>query len=75
MKSYSNLWEEFVSKENFELAYKNAIKGKSKQKQVREFKKNKEVAVCAGPDSSARNNEHSKTDNAELVYCRYIRLY
>lgn len=43
MKSYSNLWEKFVSKENFELAYKNAIKGKSKQKQVQEFKKNKEA--------------------------------
>lgn len=47
MKSYSNLWGKFVSKENFELAYKNAIKGKSKQKQVQEFKKNKEVNLEA----------------------------
>lgn len=38
-KVYRNLWTEFISKENFELAYKNAIKGKSKQRQIIEFKK------------------------------------
>jgi hypothetical protein len=42
MKTYKHLWEKFISKENFELAYKHAIKGKSKQKQIIEFKKNKE---------------------------------
>ena len=42
MKSYGNLWESFVSKENFELAYKNSIRGKSHQRQVIEFKKNKD---------------------------------
>lgn len=40
MKSYNNLWEKFISKENFELAYKNSIKHKAGQKQVKEFKKN-----------------------------------
>ena len=40
MKIYNNLWEQFTSKENFELAYKNAIKGKGKQKQVKRFKEN-----------------------------------
>lgn len=42
MKSYSNLWEAFISKDNFELALENACKKKSKQRQVREFKKNKD---------------------------------
>ena len=40
MKTYKHLWEKFITEENFELAYKNAIKGKSKQQQVIEFKKN-----------------------------------
>lgn len=40
MKTYKNLYKRFISKENFELAYKNAIKGKNKQRQVQEFKKN-----------------------------------
>ena len=43
MKTYKNLWDEFISKENFELAYRNSIKGKGKQKSVREFKKNWEA--------------------------------
>ena len=42
MKTYKNLWNNFISKENFELAYKNAIKNKSKQKQIKKFNKNKE---------------------------------
>lgn len=42
MKTYKNLWEQFVSKENFELAYKNSIKNKSGQHQIIEFKKNRE---------------------------------
>ena len=42
MYTYSGIWEYFISEENFELAYKQAIKGKSKQYQVIEFNKNKE---------------------------------
>ena len=42
MKSYNHLWEKLITKENFELAYKNSIKGKSKQQQIIEFNKNKE---------------------------------
>lgn len=39
MKRAGNLWEKFVSEENFALAYRRAIKGKSRQRQVREFMK------------------------------------
>lgn len=41
MKTYKNLWEKFKSKENFEIAFINSIKGKSKQKQVIKFMKHK----------------------------------
>ena len=42
MKTYKNLWKKFVSKENFELAYKNSIKNKRNQKQIKQFNLNKE---------------------------------
>jgi len=42
MKTYNGLWEQFISRENFALAYKNSIKGKSRQKQVIIFKQNAE---------------------------------
>lgn len=37
MKTWSNLWEPFISEENFKLAYLSAKKGKSRQAQVRRF--------------------------------------
>ena len=40
MKTVNHLWDKFISAENFREAYKNSIKGKSGQRQVREFKKN-----------------------------------
>lgn len=42
MKSYKNLWNDFISKENFELAYKNAIKRKKHYKEIKQFNKNKD---------------------------------
>ena len=42
MKTYKHLWEEFISKENFEVAYRKSMKGKSKQRQVRKFNLNAE---------------------------------
>lgn len=42
MKTYKHLWEKLVTKENFDLAYKNSIKRKGKQRGVQEFQKNPE---------------------------------
>lgn len=42
MKTYKNLFEQLITKENFETAYRKAIKGKSRQKQVVNFNQNKE---------------------------------
>ena len=38
MKTYNNLWEQFISVENFVRAYKNARRGKSHQRTVAEFR-------------------------------------
>lgn len=40
MKTWGNFWDSFISTQNFELAYLNAKKHKSKQKQVQQFSKN-----------------------------------
>ena len=42
MKTYNNLWEAFISKENFELALHNSQKHKKNQRQIRTFNKNPE---------------------------------
>lgn len=42
MKSYKKLWDRFISKENFDLAAKKAIKSKKSKKAVRDFLKNRE---------------------------------
>ncbi len=42
MKTYKNLWDKFISKENFDLAAKKAIKSKKSKKSVRFFLRNRE---------------------------------
>lgn len=42
MKTYKNLWDQFISKENFELACHNSQKGKKKHSEIIGFNKNKE---------------------------------
>ena len=42
MKSYKRLWEQFISKENFDLAAKKAIKSKKSKRTVRFFLKHRE---------------------------------
>lgn len=37
MKSYKHLWDQFISKENLELAAKKAVKSKKKTRSVRKF--------------------------------------
>lgn len=42
MKTYKNLWSEFISDENIKLAIKNFSKGKKKRKKVRKIFENEE---------------------------------
>lgn len=37
MKTYKHLWEQFISRENFELAAKKAVKSKKSKKSVKHF--------------------------------------
>ncbi|MBR6363532.1 MAG: reverse transcriptase [Alphaproteobacteria bacterium] len=45
MKTYNNLWEQFISVENFELAARKAIKSKKSKKSVQKFLRNKDVLL------------------------------
>ena len=47
MKRHGNLWDAFISKENFELAYKRAIKGKTRKKAIIRFARDKEANLAA----------------------------
>lgn len=38
MRTYTNLWDDFISVQNFVRAYKDARRGKSKQKSVSDFR-------------------------------------
>lgn len=42
MKSYSNLWDKFISDENIKLAIRNACKHKTKRKEFRKMKENQD---------------------------------
>ena len=42
MKTYTHLYEKLITKDNFELAYINSIKGKASQRQIQYFNKNKD---------------------------------
>ena len=45
MKTVNNLWESFISKENFELAAKKAVKSKKSKAAVIDFLANKDVLI------------------------------
>ena len=68
MKSYSHLWEKFITEENFELAYINAIKHKSKQRQVREFKKNKKENLAKVRGMVVGGNFHTSRYRQMIIY-------
>ena len=45
MKTYKHLWEQFISKENFELAVKKAVKSKKNKRQTKFFLQNKDALL------------------------------
>jgi retron-type reverse transcriptase len=45
MKTYKNLWDEFISRENFDLAAKKAIKSKKSRKSVKRFLAHREELI------------------------------
>lgn len=47
MKRHGNLWHKIIDKDNFELAYRNAVRGKSSKRNVIRFKENEEANLEA----------------------------
>ena len=68
IKTFKNLYEQFITKENFELAYKNAIKGKSKQRQVRRFKENAAENLEAIRELVISGNFHTSKYRQTTIY-------
>lgn len=68
MKTYNNLWDEFISRENFELACKNSQKRKKRQYQVREFNENYEENLSALIELVASGNFHTSKYKEMTIY-------
>ncbi len=45
MKTYKNLWDEFISVENFDLAAKKAVRSKKSRRAVQKFLKNRDALL------------------------------
>lgn len=45
MKTYKNLWDEFISQENFDVAVRKAVKSKKNKKQTKFFLENKDALI------------------------------
>lgn len=68
LKTYKNLYEQFISKENFELAYHNARKGKKKQRQVRKFKLNEDENLEAIRQEVINGEYHTSDYRVKTIY-------
>lgn len=68
MKTYNNLWNKLISKENFELAYRNSIKRKGKQKRVKEFKENAKENLEQVRLLVASGNFHTSQYKEKKIY-------
>lgn len=68
MKTYKNLWDDFISEENFELAYKNSIKRKRKQRQIRKFNENKEENLKKVRELVLSGNYHTSQYKSMKIY-------
>lgn len=68
MKTYKNLWEKFISKENFDLAYKNAIKRKGRQWQVRKFKRKEAENLEKVRQLVIRGEFHTSEYKSKIIY-------
>lgn len=68
MKTYKHLWEQFITEENFELAYKNSIKGKKHQRQVREFMQNEKEKLAKVRQLCLDGNFHTSKYKEKIIY-------
>ena len=68
MKTYSNLWQKFISEDNFNVALHDSQLGKKKQKQVRKFNLNPEENLKAIRDSIINGTFHTSAYRSMIVF-------
>ena len=68
MKSYTHLWEVFISKENFELALNNALRKKKKYRQIRTFLKNRDENLEQVRQMVMRGDFHTSEYRPKTIY-------
>ena len=68
MKTYKHLWEEYISKENFQLAYHNSLKGKGRQKTVIEFNQHPEENLEAVRQLVLSGQFHTSPYREKIIY-------
>lgn len=68
MKTWGNLWNQFTTEENFELAHISAKKGKSKQKLVQIFEKNPAENLSELRQSVINGTFHTSKYQSMTIY-------
>lgn len=68
MKTYSNLWEKFVDKDNFNIALHDSQLGKKQQKQVIEFNKNPAVNLEKIRQNVIKGKFHTSKYKSMIIY-------
>ena len=68
MKSYKNLWEKFISKENFELAAKKAVKSKKNKKSVKIFLEHRDELLQKLRDDLIYGRFHTSKYQTFTIY-------
>lgn len=68
MKTWSDLWQPFISEENFNLAYLSAKKGKSRQKQVQTFELNPAARLSELRQSIINGTYHTSRYRKMIIF-------
>ena len=68
MNTWSNLWQPFITEENFNLAYLSAKKGKSQQKQVQRFELNPTDRLRRTRQAVIDGTFHTSKYKSKIIY-------
>jgi len=68
MKTYNNLWDDFISVENFVRAYKDARRGKGQQRTVADFRQGWALKLYKLRQDVIAGNFHTSKYKAETIY-------
>lgn len=68
MKTWKNLWEQFISEDNFQTAYLKAIRRKNYQKQVQNFQSNAVYNLEQLRDSVINGKYHTSNYQSKIIF-------